>query len=940
MTLRQRLIALINVISSTIKSVDNRITNLIQSVNNSLGSKADLVNGKLDPNQALVSNITYDPSIGLITFTDELGNITTIDLPIENLFQDAIYDSVNKKLVLETVTGGLLEISLLDLVNLNEIVISETSNPIGNPTSNEKIYFRSDAGTYWLNINSLWFGPLGKGLEDADREKLDSIEFGAQVNIVPSWDSIMNKPIAFPPSTHTHSKSDITDLTLDWGSLEGVPLEFPPTSHIHTVSEISDFPSAMNPTPHTHSMGDITGLTLDWNSISGKPSEFPPLNHLHTVSEISDFPTIPTSSSQIEEGSRLYFTTTRVLSTLLSGLSLVTGGSVVDTDSILIGIGKLQNQLNNIQVTYNTIISALGFTPENLVNKQDSLVVDGTGTKYVTVDAVNSQFNSLSTQSKVPKTIFVGGANASDATGLIERSDKPFSTLTKALEVRSAAAVASGSYEFDKSWKIIIQDSGSYTITKALTSSVSDSTNIRVSSLWIESSYSSTVTMTKNFIVSTVDLRGINLTLIPEAGVTWSQFNGGNLQLLTLTITGTSTMTGLTTGGIFQTYFIEHFIANNYSAIQAFGGSKCATPIILRKLTNNGTLFNASLESSRLNITTSDVVYIEEIVNSANVALSIQQTWTSGDRVSNLKLKKITNPGGNIVNYTYNTYASPNSMKMFLDLDNGNFENFYINSPYYDQPGRISGRCTVTYTVAPSKSFITIDRNNKTISSLGESFLLKDLRVKLVYPSTPSWQPIRISGAGTSTEQKQIILEDCYFETSHAIEIFSIISGVTATTESIIQFRGVNDFKNGKELILATSVTPTVSNFITSRGSNLRHDFGVVSANLNIQIFNEMSIGQMKPIRKITTSTYTLTNADAGCLFLVKANCTITVPSTLIAWFSAEFKTFSTFQLLFAAGSGTTLNSTDGLVLGGNRMCILFNENVLATFELEGELNP
>jgi len=36
-----------------------------------------------------------------------------------------------------------------------------------------------------------------------------------------------------------------------------------------------------------------------------------------------------------------------------------------------------------------TIDSILGYTPENVANKQNSLIVDGTGTKYATVDAVN-----------------------------------------------------------------------------------------------------------------------------------------------------------------------------------------------------------------------------------------------------------------------------------------------------------------------------------------------------------------------------------------------------------------------------------------------------------------------------------------------------------------------------------------------------------------------
>jgi len=42
------------------------------------------------------------------------------------------------------------------------------------------------------------------------------------------------------------------------------------------------------------------------------------------------------------------------------------------------------------------VISALGFTPENVANKQNSLATDGTGAKYPTVDAVNAALSLLS----------------------------------------------------------------------------------------------------------------------------------------------------------------------------------------------------------------------------------------------------------------------------------------------------------------------------------------------------------------------------------------------------------------------------------------------------------------------------------------------------------------------------------------------------------------
>lgn len=53
------------------------------------------------------------------------------------------------------------------------------------------------------------------------------------------------------------------------------------------------------------------------------------------------------NTTSLAEGSNLYFTTARVLATVLSGLSLATGGAIVGTDTVLAAFGKLQKQLND-----------------------------------------------------------------------------------------------------------------------------------------------------------------------------------------------------------------------------------------------------------------------------------------------------------------------------------------------------------------------------------------------------------------------------------------------------------------------------------------------------------------------------------------------------------------------------------------------------------------
>lgn len=76
-----------------------------------------------------------------------------------------------------------------------------------------------------------------------------------------------------------------------------------------------------------------------------------------------DFTTF--STTQITEGTNLYFTLSRVLASLLTGLNTALTGTITATDTVLTAFGKLQNGLATKQ-------NNLGFTPENVANKDAS----------------------------------------------------------------------------------------------------------------------------------------------------------------------------------------------------------------------------------------------------------------------------------------------------------------------------------------------------------------------------------------------------------------------------------------------------------------------------------------------------------------------------------------------------------------------------------------
>lgn len=69
-----------------------------------------------------------------------------------------------------------------------------------------------------------------------------------------------------------------------------------------------------------------------------------------------------TNTDELPEGSlNMYFTTARVLSTLLTGISFAAGGSIISTDSILAAFGKLQKQINDLEATYQVVLTATNF---------------------------------------------------------------------------------------------------------------------------------------------------------------------------------------------------------------------------------------------------------------------------------------------------------------------------------------------------------------------------------------------------------------------------------------------------------------------------------------------------------------------------------------------------------------------------------------------------
>lgn len=75
---------------------------------------------------------------------------------------------------------------------------------------------------------------------------------------------------------------------LTWNSISGKPSTFTPSSHTHTKSQITDFPSSM-PASDVYAWAKASSKpSYSWSEITSKPSTFTPSSHTHPLSDIRD----------------------------------------------------------------------------------------------------------------------------------------------------------------------------------------------------------------------------------------------------------------------------------------------------------------------------------------------------------------------------------------------------------------------------------------------------------------------------------------------------------------------------------------------------------------------------------------------------------------------------------------------------------------------------
>lgn len=104
-----------------------------------------------------------------------------------------------------------------------------------------------------------------------------------------TWAGITDKPSEFPPSAHTHTKSQITDFAHTHEISEVTDLQDAldgkaNISHTHTTAQVTELDAALAgkaPIIHTHEIGDVDGLET---ALAGKQ----PVGSYATTADIAD----------------------------------------------------------------------------------------------------------------------------------------------------------------------------------------------------------------------------------------------------------------------------------------------------------------------------------------------------------------------------------------------------------------------------------------------------------------------------------------------------------------------------------------------------------------------------------------------------------------------------------------------------------------------------
>ena len=138
-----------------------------------------------------------------------------------------------------------------------------------------------------------------------------------------TWNSISGKPSTFTPSSHTHTKSQITDFPSSMPASDVYGWAKAPSKPSYSWSEITSKPSTFTPSSHTHPLSGISDLQASWDALlKAAPSAY--VTRWPSWSEVTSkpsFATVATSGSYNDLSNKPSIPSAETAATIMSKIN-------------------------------------------------------------------------------------------------------------------------------------------------------------------------------------------------------------------------------------------------------------------------------------------------------------------------------------------------------------------------------------------------------------------------------------------------------------------------------------------------------------------------------------------------------------------------------------------------------------------------------------------
>lgn len=615
---------------------------------------------------------------------------------------------------------------------------------------------------------------------------------------------------------------------------------------------------------------------------------------------------ITLTTSLIPEGSNQYHTAARTLGTILSGLSVSTATAITASDSILVGMGKLQGQISAISGvssgvssvngltgtvvltttsiaegsnqyhtssrTLGTVLSGLSTAVKTSVLSTDTILagigklqgqvsslVTGvssvnslTGAVVLTTSAISEGTNQYFTSTRVLSTLLSGLSTASG--GSISATDSVLSALGK-LEKRMAINDAKVSYSVPSFASITSKPTtvAGYGITDA----ISTSTQIGTLSLTNSAVISSDTLISAvnklqgqiNSILSTLTPSVLNVALAPS---TSSMYTGA-----TLSVTATVSVTGNAGTGV--TWYVDN-IAGGNSTVGTITGTGNTITYTAPSTAGNHTIKAVSTVDTSKNGTSAITVSIANTVTSVVVSPSTT-SLSINTSTSITATVNITGTVSQTVNWTTSGGTLTGTGNTITYTAPGTAGTYTVTAT---STANTSKSATCTVTVSASSGSITVSLTPSSPTAVGSGGTIQFSSTVTGSGNTSvTWSVDGISG-GNST-----------VGTINSSGLYTCPTVTTATIRTIKAI-SVADSSKSSSLRILTVISNTTTNVSPS---------GSTTGNTDTTNINSALSSAGNGIVKLAAGNYyinpRLVNSNYG-IFLNNGNTLLMSPGTIL----------------------------------------------------------